>query len=94
MFQKAEAECHSASINFLHCNNYWVTLIYGTMVAVFMLFVAIRYYQQTMVVEEWVEEDGGGADDLWQGNVGGQRQGQGRGRGPTILETPKVKKGS
>lgn len=62
--------------------------------AVFMLFVAVRYYQQTMVVEEWVEDDTGGADDSWQGNVGEQRQGRGRGCGPTIVEIPKVKKGS
>ena len=59
-----------------------------------MLFVAVRYYQQTMVVEEWVEDDTGGADDSWQRNVGEQRQGRGRGCGPTIVEIPKVKKGS
>ena len=64
------------------------------MVAVFILFVAVRYYQQTMVVEEWGEDDNdtGGADDTWQENVGGHRQG--RGRGPTIVELPKLKKGS
>lgn len=46
------------------------------------------------MVEEWVEDDTGGADDSWQGNVGEQRQGRGRGCGPTIVEIPKVKKGS
>lgn len=61
-----------------------------------MLFVAVRYYQQTMVVEEWVEDDTvGGADDSWQeNNAGGQRGQRQQGRGPTIVEIPKVKKGS
>uniref|UniRef100_A0A5B6ZJL3 Reticulon-like protein n=1 Tax=Davidia involucrata TaxID=16924 RepID=A0A5B6ZJL3_DAVIN len=59
--------------------------------AVFMLFVAFRYYQQSLMSDEdWVVEEEAGGEDSWQGQVGGHRQG----RGPTIVEIKKAKKGS
>ncbi|GMN56974.1 hypothetical protein TIFTF001_026084 [Ficus carica] len=50
--------------------------------AVFMLFVAFRYYQQTLVREDWVE-DGAEDEDTWYEPNGGQRQEH----GPTIVDT-------
>ncbi|KAK3020958.1 hypothetical protein RJ639_046322 [Escallonia herrerae] len=61
--------------------------------AVFMLFVAFRYYQHSLMREDWVEDEarGGGEGSSFQGSkVGGHRQG----RGPTLAEIKKQKKGS
>uniref|UniRef100_A0A3N7HY01 Reticulon-like protein n=1 Tax=Populus trichocarpa TaxID=3694 RepID=A0A3N7HY01_POPTR len=60
--------------------------------AVFMMFVAVRYYQQTMERDDWVveEEVDTEADGTWHGDIAGQRQGS----GPTSVEVNKVKKGS
>ncbi|XP_057969778.1 reticulon-like protein B21 [Malania oleifera] len=57
--------------------------------AVFVLFVAVRYYQQSLVRDDWVEDEAG-AENSWQAQFGGQRQGH----GPTIVEIKKEKKGS
>uniref|UniRef100_A0A5B6ZHE7 Reticulon-like protein n=1 Tax=Davidia involucrata TaxID=16924 RepID=A0A5B6ZHE7_DAVIN len=58
--------------------------------AVFMLLVAFRYYQQSLLMrDDWVEEEAGG-EASWQGQVGGHR----KGRGPTLVEIKKTKKGS
>ncbi|KAF9662757.1 hypothetical protein SADUNF_Sadunf18G0087400 [Salix dunnii] len=64
--------------------------------AVFMMFVAVRYYQQTMERDDWVveeeeeEEEDVEADGTWHEDIGGQRQGS----GPASVEVNKVKKGS
>lgn len=50
-----------------------------------MLFVAFRYYQQKMVVDDWAEED-----ETWHEPIGEQMQG----RGPTVVDITKQKKGS
>ncbi|KAJ6362097.1 hypothetical protein OIU78_002491 [Salix suchowensis] len=42
--------------------------------ALFMMFVAVRYYQETMERDGWVEEDAE-ADEAWHGDGGGQSQG-------------------
>lgn len=47
-----------------------------------MLYVAFRYYQQTLVREDWVE-DGAEDEDTWYEPNGGQRQEH----GPTIVDT-------
>ncbi|XP_024030538.1 reticulon-like protein B21 [Morus notabilis] len=44
--------------------------------AVFMLYVAFRYYQQTLVRDDWVEDDAEG-EETWHEPIGGQRQGHG-----------------
>ncbi|KAF9680665.1 hypothetical protein SADUNF_Sadunf06G0145100 [Salix dunnii] len=43
--------------------------------AVFMMFVAVRYYQETMERDGWVEEEDAEADEAWHGDGGGQSQG-------------------
>ncbi|KAJ6435644.1 hypothetical protein OIU84_000780 [Salix udensis] len=65
--------------------------------AVFMMFVAVRYYQQTMERDDWVveeeeeeEEVDTEADGTWHEDIGGQRQGS----GPTLVEVNKAKKGA
>ncbi|XP_011018020.1 PREDICTED: reticulon-like protein B21 isoform X2 [Populus euphratica] len=61
--------------------------------AVFMMFVAVRYYQQTMERDDWVveeEEVDTEADGTWHGDIAEERQGS----GPTSAEVNKVKKGS
>ncbi|KAK6249158.1 hypothetical protein QUC31_020723 [Theobroma cacao] len=59
--------------------------------AAFMLFVALRYYQQKMVIDDWVEDEAGpGSKETFQGPTGTQRHGP----GPSRVETNKVKKGS
>ncbi|KAG6770182.1 hypothetical protein POTOM_025854 [Populus tomentosa] len=58
--------------------------------AVFMMFVAVRYYQQTMERDDWVEEEDAEADETWHGDSGGQRQGS----GPASIGVNEVKKGS
>ncbi|OWM65819.1 hypothetical protein CDL15_Pgr015244 [Punica granatum] len=58
--------------------------------AAFMLFVAFRYYQQSLVQPDDWEKDDGGAEATWHGRAGGPR----RGRGPTIVEPTKEKKAS
>lgn len=59
-----------------------------------MLFVALRYYQQSMLRDDdWVEDDGrddGDTETSWQGQIRGQRQRH----GPTKVEASKMKKGS
>lgn len=57
--------------------------------AVFMLYVAFRYYQQNLVIEDWVEDDEC-ADDKCQGQVGGTKNSC----GPKIVESSKGKKAS
>ncbi|PON92283.1 Reticulon [Trema orientale] len=57
--------------------------------AVFMLFVAFRYYQQTIVIDDWVEE-GAEGEETWYEPIGEQRQGH----GPTIVDNNKQKKRS
>ncbi|XP_022756332.1 LOW QUALITY PROTEIN: reticulon-like protein B21 [Durio zibethinus] len=57
--------------------------------AAFMLFVALRYYQQKMVKDDWVEDEGGpGTGETWQGPMGRH------GVGPPRAAPNKVKKGS
>nr|XP_034907767.1 reticulon-like protein B21 isoform X2 [Populus alba] len=62
--------------------------------AVFMMFVAVRYYQQTMERDDWVEEEeeeeDAEADETWHGDSGGQRQRS----GPASIGVNEVKKGS
>ncbi|KAJ6914341.1 reticulon-like protein B21 isoform X1 [Populus alba x Populus x berolinensis] len=59
--------------------------------AVFMMFVAVRYYQQTMERDDWVEEeDDAEADETWHGDSGGLRQRS----GPASIDVNEVKKGS
>ncbi|KAG5243754.1 reticulon protein [Salix suchowensis] len=45
--------------------------------ALFMMFVAVRYYQETMERDGWVEEEeeDAEADEAWRGDGGGQSQG-------------------
>ncbi|KDP38668.1 hypothetical protein JCGZ_04021 [Jatropha curcas] len=50
--------------------------------AVFMMFVAVRYYQQKMESEDWAEDDDVGDDEILRHDVG-----------PTPVEVNKVKKG-
>ncbi|KAK8515398.1 hypothetical protein V6N13_139625 [Hibiscus sabdariffa] len=42
--------------------------------AAFVLFVALRYYQQKMVVEDWAEDDAPASEETWEGSIGKQRQ--------------------
>ncbi|XVF35548.1 hypothetical protein REPUB_Repub18cG0155200 [Reevesia pubescens] len=61
--------------------------------AAFMLFVALRYYQQKMVTDYWVEDEAGpSSDETWQevGPIGRQKHGL----GPSKVEANKVKEGS
>ncbi|XVE97477.1 hypothetical protein REPUB_Repub03eG0023200 [Reevesia pubescens] len=59
--------------------------------AAFMLFVALRYYQQKMVTDDWVEDEAGPVSgETWQRPMGRQRHGL----GPSRVESNKVKKGS
>ncbi|GAV83118.1 Reticulon domain-containing protein [Cephalotus follicularis] len=60
--------------------------------AVFVLFVAVRYYQQTLVRDDWVEEEG--EEENQETLSGGPIRGQKQGRGPTFVAANKVKKGS
>ena len=54
-----------------------------------MLFVALRYYQQTMVTDDWVEDEAGPASgEAWQGPMGRQKHGL----GPSRVEPIKIKK--
>ncbi|PPD75699.1 hypothetical protein GOBAR_DD27387 [Gossypium barbadense] len=49
---------------------------YGRVWAAFMLFVALRYYQQKMVTNDWVEdEDGPSCQQTWEGPIGKQTHG-------------------
>ncbi|XP_056166926.1 reticulon-like protein B21 isoform X2 [Syzygium oleosum] len=57
--------------------------------AVFMLYVAFRYYQQNLVREDWAADDEC-ADDKCRGQVGGRKNSC----GPTIIESSKGKKAS
>ncbi|KAF8035645.1 hypothetical protein BT93_C1620 [Corymbia citriodora subsp. variegata] len=57
--------------------------------AVFMLFVAFRYYQQNLVKEDWAEDDEY-TDDKCQG----QAEGTKNSCGPNIVESSKGKKAS
>ncbi|MBA0835867.1 hypothetical protein Goarm_008120 [Gossypium armourianum] len=48
----------------------------GRVWAAFMLFVALRYYQQKMVTDDWVEdEDGPSCRQTWEGPIGKQIHG-------------------
>ncbi|XP_012445717.2 reticulon-like protein B21 [Gossypium raimondii] len=48
----------------------------GRVWAAFMLFVALRYYQQKMVTNDWVEdEDGPSCQQTWEGPIGKQTHG-------------------
>ncbi|OMO61744.1 Reticulon [Corchorus capsularis] len=72
--------------------------------AAFMLFVALRYYQQKMVTDDWVEEEvaagpGAGAgptigETCQVGSGLGSMSRQRHGLGPSRVEANKVKKGS
>ncbi|KAK8620118.1 hypothetical protein V6N13_066603 [Hibiscus sabdariffa] len=48
--------------------------------AAFVLFVALRYYQQKMVAEDWAEaeveaeDDAPASEETWEGSMGKQRQ--------------------
>ncbi|XP_015892572.3 reticulon-like protein B21 [Ziziphus jujuba] len=55
--------------------------------AVFMLFVAFRYYQQSIATDEWMEDDAG-EEDIWHEPIGRDEQGN----GPTIVDITKQKK--
>ena len=56
-----------------------------------MMFVAVRYYQQTMERDDWVEEEEDAeADEASHGDIGGLRQRS----GPTSIGVNEVKKGS
>ncbi|PSS13937.1 Reticulon-like protein [Actinidia chinensis var. chinensis] len=55
--------------------------------AVFMLYVAFRYYQQAVMINDWVEEEPK-CETSWQAPISGQR----RGRGPTAVGVKKDKK--
>ncbi|KAL5547489.1 hypothetical protein UlMin_002720 [Ulmus minor] len=57
--------------------------------AVFMLYVAFRYYQQNLVTDDWVEEDAGD-EDTWYEPIDEQKQGF----GPTVVDNNKLKKRS
>ncbi|KAH7546183.1 hypothetical protein FEM48_Zijuj01G0173500 [Ziziphus jujuba var. spinosa] len=54
---------------------------------VFMLFVAFRYYQQSIATDEWMEDDAG-EEDIWHEPIGRDEQGN----GPTIVDITKQKK--
>lgn len=57
-------------------------------VSVFMLFVAFRYYQQSLVLDDdWVEDDPED-EEMWHEPVGGHVQGN----GPTFVDIAKQKK--
>ncbi|KAJ7955626.1 Reticulon-like protein [Quillaja saponaria] len=58
--------------------------------AVFMMFVAVRYYQQNLVRDDWVEDVAEGGEETWQSSIGEKIQGN----GPTLVEVNKAKKGS
>ncbi|XP_022728633.1 reticulon-like protein B21 [Durio zibethinus] len=59
--------------------------------AAFMLFVALRYYQQKMVTDDWVDDEAEpGSGETWQGPMERQRHGL----GSSSVEPNKVKKGS
>ncbi|MBA0744973.1 hypothetical protein Gogos_007569 [Gossypium gossypioides] len=48
----------------------------GRVWAAFMLFVALRYYQQKMVTDDWVEdEDGPSCRQTWEGPIGKETHG-------------------
>ncbi|XP_057514656.1 reticulon-like protein B21 [Actinidia eriantha] len=55
--------------------------------AVFMLYVAFRYYQQSVMRDEWMEEEPK-CETSWRAPISGHR----RGRGPTSVEVKKDKK--
>ncbi|KAM6579820.1 hypothetical protein CsatA_003594 [Cannabis sativa] len=62
--------------------------------AVFMLFVAFRYYQQTMVIDDWVEEESAEDEETWHDPIGGRRHWQVPPVPPTLVDHNKLKKRS
>ncbi|KAK6944363.1 Reticulon [Dillenia turbinata] len=93
-FRDAWESCsHKKAVAFAIFTLVWnLSSVVARIWAVFMLFVAVRYYQQSMVKDEdWVEEEEEESEDLSsQRQERRQRQGQ----GPTIVEIVKEKKGS
>ncbi|XP_010275780.1 PREDICTED: reticulon-like protein B21 isoform X2 [Nelumbo nucifera] len=59
--------------------------------AVFMLVVAFKYYQQSVIMEDWGEEETGGEGSI---SMQEEKWGQKQGGGPTIVEIVKEKKAS
>ncbi|KAK6942288.1 Reticulon [Dillenia turbinata] len=93
-FRDAWESCsHKKAVAFTIFTFVWnLSSVVARVWAVFMLFVAVRYYQQSMMKDEdWVEEEEEESEDLSsQRQERRQRQGQ----GPTIVEIVKEKKGS
>lgn len=52
-----------------------------------MLFVAFRYYQQSIATEDWVE-DAAGEEDIWHEPIGRHEPEH----GPTLVDIAKQKK--
>lgn len=62
-------------------------------IAVFVLFVTFRYYQQHYLVrDEWVEDEAG-CGETWQEPVRVKVRMQRQQSAPNLFERPKVKKG-
>ena len=60
--------------------------------SVFMLFVAFRYYQQTIVIDDWVEEESAEDEETWHDPIGGRRHWQVPPVPPTLVDNSKLKK--
>lgn len=97
-FRDAWESCtHKKAVAFAIFTVVWnLSSVVARIWAVFMLFVAFKYYQQSLMREEWMDEDAdsvtGGGQDPWQGQMRGQRQGR---TGPTFMEnSQKLKKRS
>ncbi|XP_059635566.1 reticulon-like protein B21 [Cornus florida] len=94
-FQDAWESCsHKKAVAFAIFTVVWnLSSVVARIWAVFMLFVAFRCYQQSLMRDDWMEEEeeeAGYDEDSWQQQIRGEGQGR---RGPTIVEIKKTKKG-
>ncbi|KAF5742075.1 Reticulon family protein putative isoform 1 [Tripterygium wilfordii] len=85
-----ESCAHKKAVAFAFFTLVWnLSSIVARIWAVFMLFVAVRYYQHSLVRDEWAEDEAAG-EEAWDGQIGGQ----GQRRGPTLVDVIKAKKGT
>lgn len=89
-FRDAWESCaHKKAVAFAIFTLVWnLSSIIARIWAVFMLFVAFRYYKHSLMSEESVEEDAIGGEDSWQGQSAVHRQR----RGTNSVQVNKQKK--
>ncbi|XP_038700950.1 reticulon-like protein B21 isoform X1 [Tripterygium wilfordii] len=81
-----ESCAHKKAVGFAIFTLVWnLSSIVARIWAVFMLFVAVRYYQHSLLRDEWAEYDDAADEEAWDGQIGGQ--------GPTLVDVNRAKKG-